>query len=78
VALIAATVGAGAFEIVKVLFGLYLRHFNPASLYTATLAAIVIVLVWVYCLAAIFVIGAEVGQTYALRRVGGRRHAALA
>jgi membrane protein len=78
VALVAATMGAVAFEIVKVLFGFYLRHFNPASLYTATLAAIVVVLVWVYCLAAIFVVGAEVGQTYALRRAGGRRHPAPA
>lgn len=77
-ALVAATVGAIAFEIVQGCFALYLRHFNPASLYTGTLAAIVIVLVWVYCVAAIFVVGAEVGHIYQLRHAGGRRHAGLA
>lgn len=77
VALVAASVGAVVFEIAKVLFGVYIRHFNPASFYTASLAAIVMVLVWVYCVAAIFVFGGEVGRVYDLRGAAVRERAVL-
>ena len=42
---------------------------QPGSLYTGTIAALVIVVVWVYYAAMIFILGGEVAQVYELRRV---------
>ena len=58
-----------AFEAARWIFSIYTSTFNPASLYTGTLAAIIIVVVWVYYAALIFILGGEVGQVYELRRV---------
>src|SRR4051812_36226844 len=58
-----------AFELARTVFSLYTSTFNPASLYTGTLAAIIVVVVWVYYAALIFILGGEVGQVYELRRV---------
>jgi membrane protein len=66
---VSALVAAMLFELAKVAFRAYIRHFNPGSLYTGTLAAIAIVIVWVYYAALLFVLGGEVGQVYELRRV---------
>ena len=41
-------------------------------MYTGALAAIVIVVVWVYYSAIVFILGGEVGQVFELRRT--RRH----
>jgi membrane protein len=68
-ALVSATVAAVLFELAKVAFRSYIRHFNPGSFYTGTLAAIAIVIVWVYYAALLFVLGGEVGQVYELRRI---------
>jgi membrane protein len=68
-ALVSATVAAVLFEIAKLVFRTYIRHFNPASLYTGTLAAFAIVIIWVYYAALVFVLGGEVGQVYDLRRI---------
>jgi membrane protein len=40
-----------------------------AALYTGTLTAIVVVVVWCYYAALIFILGGEVGQVFQLRRV---------
>jgi membrane protein len=56
------------FELAKAAFNLYVRSFNPGSLYTGTVAVIVIIVFWVYYAALIFILGGEVGQVYALRR----------
>ncbi len=58
-----------AFEAARSIFSLYTSTFNPASLYTGTIAAIIIVVVWVYYAALIFILGGEVGQVYELRHV---------
>jgi membrane protein len=58
-----------AFELARTIFSIYTSTFNPASLYTGTLAAIIVVVVWVYYAALIFILGGEVGQVYDLRRV---------
>jgi membrane protein len=58
-----------AFEVARTAFSYYTSTFNPASLYTGTLAAIIVVVVWVYYAALIFILGGEVGQVYELRRV---------
>ena len=45
-----------------------MRTFNPWSLYSGTLTAIVIIVIWTYYAALIFILGGEVGQVYELRR----------
>lgn len=66
---VAALFTAFMFELAKVVFGGYVRAFNPGSLYTGTITAIVVVVVWTYYAALIFILGGEVGQVYELRRV---------
>jgi len=56
-------------EAAKRFFGAYVYSFNPGSFYQGTVAAVVIVVVWVYYAAIIFILGAEVAQVYELRRV---------
>ncbi|HEX6536410.1 MAG TPA: YihY/virulence factor BrkB family protein [Gemmatimonadaceae bacterium] len=68
-AMLAAVVTSVLFELAKVLFTAYVGRFNPGSLYTGTLYALVIVVVWVYYAALIFILGGEVGRVYELRRV---------
>jgi membrane protein len=47
-AIVSAAVSAALFELAKLAFRTYVRHFNPGSFFTGTLAAIVIVILWVY------------------------------
>jgi membrane protein len=68
-ALVAALFTSALFELFKSLFTAYVESFNPGSLYTGTLAAIVIVVIWVYYACIAFIVGGEVGQVYELRRV---------
>jgi len=58
-----------AFEGARTIFAYYTQTFNPASLYTGTLTGIVIVVVWFYYAAMIFILGGEVGQVAELRRI---------
>jgi membrane protein len=76
-AAIAALFGGVLLEIAKVIFTAYLRRFNPGSLFTGTLAAIVIVIIWVYYAAITFILGGEIGQVYELRRVRRQQRAAI-
>ena len=68
-ALLAAVFTGGMFEVAKAVFTAYVAEFNPGSIYTGTLYALVIVVFWVYYAAMIFILGGEVGQVYELRRV---------
>lgn len=65
------------FEIARNVFVLVVKQVNPASLYTGTLAALVIVVFWVYYAALLFVIGGEVAHVYADRRRLVRRYEAM-
>lgn len=65
---LAAVFSALGFEIAKVVFRQVLASLDVSSLYTGTIAAMVIVVAWVYYVAVIFLIGGEVGQVYELRR----------
>jgi membrane protein len=65
---IAALFTSTMFEAARWIFSAYVRTFNPGSLYTGTLTAIVVVVVWTYYAALIFILGGEVGQVYELRR----------
>ena len=67
-ALLAALFSGLLFEAAKQAFRLIVASMNPSSLYTGTIAALVILVVWVYYAALIFLIGGEVGQVYELRR----------
>jgi len=58
-----------AFEAARSIFAMYVRTFNPGSLYTGTLTALVVVVVWFYYAALIFILGGEVGQVFELRRM---------
>ena len=68
-AMIASTFCSVMFEIARNLFTAYVKNFNPGSLYTGTLTAIVVAVVWVYYASVIFILGGEVGQVAELRRV---------
>ena len=68
-ALLAAVFTSSMFEIAKNVFTAYVAEFNPGSIYTGTLYALVIVVFWVYYAAMIFILGGEVAQVYELRRV---------
>jgi membrane protein len=68
-ALLAAVFTSAMFEIAKAVFTAYIAEFNPGSIYTGTLYALVIIVFWVYYAAMIFILGGEVGQVYDLRRV---------
>jgi membrane protein len=57
------------FELARNLFSAYVASFNPGSLYTGTLSAIVIIVFWVYYAGLIFILGGEFAQVYELRRV---------
>jgi membrane protein len=61
------------FELAKVAFALYVTSFNPGSLYTGAAATAVVVVIWVYYAALIFILGGEVGQVYELRRTRRRQ-----
>ncbi len=68
-AMIASLFTSILLEVAKRGFAAYVQSFNPGSLYTGTIAAMVIVVVWVYYAAMIFILGGEVAQVYELRRV---------
>ena len=68
-AAIAALFAAGLFEVARSLFTIYVARFNPGSVYTGTLTAFVVFVVWVYYAAMLFILGGEVGQVYELRRI---------
>ena len=56
------------FELARIGFGVYVKAFAPSSLYTGTLATLVVVTLWTYYASLIFIIGAEVAQVVELRR----------
>ena len=70
---VAAIFTSVMFELAKVAFNSYVSSFNPGSLYTGAVAAVVVVVFWVYYAALIFILGGEVGQVYELRRTRKRQ-----
>jgi membrane protein len=57
------------FELARNGFSFAMRHYNPASWYTGTLAAVIVVMFWVYYAALIFVLGGEFSQVYEHRHL---------
>lgn len=76
-ALVASLTTGVLFELARNVFVIVVRHFNPASLYTGTLGALVIVVFWVYYSALLFVVGGEVAHVYAIRRRAANRRESL-
>lgn len=66
-ALIGAVTGAALFEVARFLFAWFTQHYNPASFYTGTLSAIIVVVFWVYYAALVFVLSGEVAQVHEVR-----------
>jgi membrane protein len=76
-AVVAALFTTVLFEVARHLFARLIGSFHPGSLYTGTIAALVIAVVWVYYAALIFILGGEVGQVFELRRTRRRQRAVL-
>lgn len=57
------------FELARNGFSFAMKHYNPASWYTGTLAAVIVVMFWVYYAALIFVLGGEFSQVYEHRHL---------
>ena len=76
-ALLASLFTGVMFEIAKFAFAYYVTSFKPGSLYTGTIAALVIVVLWVYYASMVFILGGEVAQVYELRHVRRRQHEAF-
>lgn len=67
-ALIGALCSSVLFEIARNVWTAITASFDPGSLYSGTLYAVVSVVFWVYYAALIFILGAEVSQAGALAR----------
>jgi membrane protein len=74
-AFVAAMTTGVLFEAARNVFVLVVQRFDPASLYTGTLGALVIVVFWAYYAALLFVIGGEVAHVYGVRRRWHRHEA---
>lgn len=61
-ALTGALTSAVLFEAARWVFTLIILRWNPATLYTGTLAAIIVVVFWVYYAALIVIVGGEASQ----------------
>jgi len=76
-AFIASIFTTAMLELAKRAFGYYAGSFNPGSFYSGTVAALVLLVVWVYYAALIFLLGGEVAQVHELRRVRKRQREAF-
>jgi membrane protein len=68
-AAVGGVTSAALFEVARSGFSFVVHRFDPASWYTGTLAAVIVVMFWVYYAALIFVIGGEFSQVYEQRHL---------
>jgi membrane protein len=68
-ALVGAVSSAVLLEVARNLWTAYTKSFDPGSVYSGTLYALVSVVFWVYYAALMFILGGEVAQAHELRRV---------
>jgi membrane protein len=71
-AIVGGVTSAVLFELARSGFTFVVHRFDPASWYTGTLAAVIVVMFWVYYAALIFVLGGELSQVYEHRHM--QRH----
>jgi membrane protein len=74
-AAVGGVTSAVLFELARSGFAFVVHHYDPASWYTGTLAAVIVVMFWVYYAALIFVIGGEFSQVYEHRHLQRRSKA---
>jgi membrane protein len=79
-ALFASLFCALAFEVAKRLYALYLTRFATFDtlVSNANIVAFVLFLVWIYYMALVFLLGAEIAETYDLVRLRRRQRVRLA
>jgi membrane protein len=68
-AAIGGIASAVLFEIARTAYSYVVHHFDPASIYSGTLAAVIVVVFWTYYAALVFVFGGEVAQVYEQRHI---------
>lgn len=68
-AAVGGVASACLFEVARTGYSYVVHHFNPASIYSGTLAAVVVVVFWTYYAALVFVCGGEVAQVYEQRHL---------
>jgi membrane protein len=68
-AAVGGVMSAVLFELARSAYSFVVHHYNPASWYTGTLAAVIVVMFWVYYAALIFVLGGEFSQVYEQRHL---------
>ncbi|MGQ0649819.1 MAG: YihY/virulence factor BrkB family protein [Gemmatimonadaceae bacterium] len=68
-ALVGALSSSVLLEAARNVWTAYTRSFDPGSVYSGTLYAVVSVVFWVYYAALMFILGGEVAQAHELRRV---------
>lgn len=78
-ALLASGVAALGFEIAKGLYGLYLSEFATLDrlISNANLIALLLLVLWIYYTAVVFLLGSEVAETYDLMRRQREQRAVL-
>ncbi len=76
-ALVGALATSVLFEIARNLWTAFTRSFDPGSIYSGTIYAMVSLVFWVYYSALIFIVGGEVSQAHELRRVRRRQRETL-
>ena len=68
-AVVGGVTSAVLFELARSAFTFVVHRVNPATWYTGTLAALIVVIFWVYYAALIFVFGGEFSQVYEQRHL---------
>lgn len=68
-AAVGGVASAVLFEIARNAYSYFVHHYNPASLYSGTLSAVIIVVFWTYYAALVFVLGGEVAEVYEQRHL---------
>jgi membrane protein len=78
-ALVGALVAALGFEITKKLYVVYLVRFTTLDRLISNTngIALLLLVVWVYAVVCVFLIGAEVGETYDMRKRQRQQRAIL-
>ncbi len=68
-AFVAATFTAVIFELMKQGFGWYVTAVADYASTYGTFATLIILILWIYYTAVVFIVGGEVGQVFAMRRI---------
>jgi len=76
-ALVACLFTGVMFEAARSAFAIYVRSFHPGSMYIGTVATLIILILWIYYAACVFILGGEIAQVYELRHMRRRQHEAF-